>query len=162
MALVRETKLPGVGVRHEFTTEAGDVIGVLVHHDGRRDLLMYDRVDPDSCASSTGLSSQDSRALAEMLGASQIAESLRAVQQDVAGLAIEWIEIPMNSPLRSTTIADGEYRQRTGASIVAVLRDGESIPAPGPDFVLQGGDTVVAVATHEGAAALRELILPTQ
>ncbi len=121
MALVRETKLPGVGVRHEFTTDAGDVIGVLVHHDGRRDLLMYDRVDPDSCASTTELSSPDSRALAEMLGASQIAESLRAVQQDVAGLAIEWIEIPGDSQLGSSTIADGEYRQRTGASIVAVL-----------------------------------------
>ncbi|MFW2381580.1 MAG: cation:proton antiporter regulatory subunit [Acidimicrobiales bacterium] len=155
---MRETKLPGVGVRHEFTTEAGDVIGVLVHHDGRRDLLMYDRVDPDSCASTTGLSSKDSRALAEMLGASQIAESLRAVQ-NVAGLAIEWIEIPTDSPLESTTIADGEFRQRTGASIVAVLRAGDSIPAPGPDFVLLGGDTVVAVATQEGAAALRELIL---
>ncbi|MGI9609268.1 MAG: cation:proton antiporter regulatory subunit [Acidimicrobiia bacterium] len=159
MALVRETKLPGVGVRHEFTTEAGDVIGVLVYHDGRRDLLMYDRVDPDSCASSTGLTSQDSRALSEMLGASQIAETLRAVQQDVAGLAIEWIKIPSQSPLDSTTIADGEFRQRTGASIVAVLRTGESIPAPGPEFTLRGGDTVVAVATHEGAAALRRLIL---
>jgi TrkA domain protein len=162
MAVVRETKLPGVGVRHEFTTEGGDVIGVLVHHDGRRDLLMYDRVDPDSCASTTGLSAPDSRALAEMLGASQIAESLRNVQQDVAGLAIEWIEIPKDSPLGSSTISDGEYRKRTGASIVAVLRDGDSIPAPGPDFVLRGGDTVVAVATQEGAAALRELILPNR
>ncbi len=159
MALVRETKLPGVGVRHEFTTEAGEVIGVLVHHDGRRDLLMYDDVDPDACASTTGLSAPDSRALAEMLGASQIAESLRNVQQEVAGLAIEWIEIPPDSVAASTSLADGQYRQRTGASIVAVLREGASIPAPAPDFELQVGDTVVAVATHEGVAALRALLL---
>ncbi len=162
MALVRETKLPGVGVRHEFTTEAGDVIGVLVHHDGRRDLLMYDRVDPDSCASSTGLSAPDSRALAEMLGASQVAESLQPVQQEVAGLAIEWIEIPNDSSAAGHTIADGEYRKRTGASIVAVLREGASIPAPAPDFELLANDTVVAVATQDGVASLRELLLQTR
>lgn len=159
MALVRETKLPGVGVRHEFTTEAGEVIGVLVHHDGRRDLLMYDKVDPDSCASTTGLTAPDSRVLAEMLGASQIAESLQTVQQDVAGLAIEWIEVPAASAAAATSLADGEYRQKTGASIVAVLRSGQSIPAPAPDFELEVGDTVVAVGTQQGVAALRTLIL---
>ncbi|NNE95260.1 MAG: cation:proton antiporter regulatory subunit [Acidimicrobiales bacterium] len=159
MRLVRETILPGVGVRHEFTTDAGEIIGVLVHHDGRRDLLMYDRDDPDTCASTTDLSAADSRVLAEMLGASQVTESLGAVQQEVAGLTLEWIQVPADSEIGSTTIAEGQYRQRTGASIVAVLREGESIPAPGPDFVLLNGDTIVAVATQDGAAALRELIL---
>jgi len=42
---------------------------------------------------------------------------------------------------------------------VAVLRGGSSVPAPGPDFVLEAGDTVVAVATQEGVASLRSLIL---
>ena len=36
MADVRETKLPGVGVRHDFTTDDGRDVGVLVHRDGRR------------------------------------------------------------------------------------------------------------------------------
>ena len=120
---------------------------------------MYDRADPDSCASTTGLSAPDSRALAEMLGASQIAESLEAVQQEVAGLAIEWIELPAGAKAASTNLADGQYRQKTGASIVAVLRDGASIPAPAPDFELHVGDTVVAVGTNEGVAGLRSLLL---
>ena len=50
MADVRETKLPGVGVRHEFTTADGTDIGVLVHHDGRREILVYDSDDPDACS----------------------------------------------------------------------------------------------------------------
>ena len=51
MADVRETKLPGVGVRHEFTTDDGTDLGVLVHHDGRREILVYDSDDPDACSS---------------------------------------------------------------------------------------------------------------
>ena len=57
------------------------------------------------------------------------------------------------------SIADGEYRKRTGASIVAVLRAGQSIPAPEPEFILQPGDTVVAVGTREGVGALASLLV---
>ncbi len=162
MALVQKITLPGVGVRHEFTTQAGDIVGVLVHHDGRRDVLKYDRQDPDQCVSVIELSNADSQSLAEMLGAGQVTQTLQSVQQDVAGLAIEWIQLPRNSLAVERTIAAGQYRQQTGASIVAVLRSGVSIPAPQPDLVLEAGDTVVAVATHEGASALRSLLLATR
>lgn len=159
MGVVRETKLPGVGVRHEFTSERGETIGVLVHHDGRRDVLVYSAEDPDACAATIELSRADTRTMSELLGASQIAEVLGVVQQEVAGLAIEWIELPEDSPGTGASIAEGEYRRRTGASIVAVLRGGESIPAPNPDFVLQAGDTVVAIGTRDGVGTLTSLLV---
>jgi TrkA domain protein len=160
MGEVRETKLPGVGVRHEFTTNAGDDVGVLVHHDGRREILLYDTDDPDTCSTLVALSSTDARTLSELLGASQVAEVVSAVQQEIEGLAIEWLEVPEGSPALTTTIGGGEYRSRTGASIVAVLRDGSSIPAPGPEFRFAAGDVIVAVGTGEGVAALRHLVRP--
>ena len=159
MGVVRETKLPGVGVRHEFTSERGENIGVLVHHDGRRDVLVYSADDPDACSATIELSRADTRTMSELLGASQIAEALAVAQQEVAGLAIEWIELPDDSPGAGASIADGEYRKRTGASIVAVLRDGQSIPAPEPDFVLKAEDTVVAIGTRDGVSALSSLLV---
>ena len=159
MAVVRETKLPGVGVRQEFTTSEGTVVGVLQHHDGRHDLLVYDRDDPDTCSSLLHLDDEDTRTLAELLGASQLTEGLGAVQQQVEGLLIEWITLPADSIAVGTTIGEGMYRTRTGASIVAVIRGG-SIPAPGPEFAFEAGDTVVAVGTAEHLAALRTLIGP--
>lgn len=158
MAEVRETKLPGVGVRHEFTTETGYDLGVLVHHDGRREILVYDSDDPDACSSLVSLSSNDTRTVSELLGASQVTEAVAAVQQEIEGLAIEWFEISETSVAAGATIGDGMYRTRTGSSIVAVIRDGKSIPAPGPEFGLVAGDVVVAVGTVEGLAAMRELI----
>ena len=158
MGDVRETVLPGVGVRHEFTTAEGDRVGVLVHRTGRREVLVYDRLDPDSCSARLQLTTDDSRTLAELLGASQISEALTAVQQNVEGLAIEWLEVARTSPAVGTTIAEGEYRTRTGASVVAVVRGDTSLPAPEPDFAFAAGDVVVAVGTTAGLAQLRSLL----
>ena len=158
MADVRETKLPGVGVRHEFTTENGDDIGVLVHHDGRREILVYDSDDPDKCSSLVSLSAADTRTVSELLGASRVTEAVAAVQQEIEGLAIEWIELTSESPASGATIGDGMYRTKTGSSIVAVIRAGASIPAPGPEFPLETGDVIVAVGTVDGLAAMRDLI----
>jgi TrkA domain protein len=158
MSEVRETKLPGVGVRHEFTTENGDDIGVLVHHDGRREILVYDSDDPDKCSTLVSLSASDTRTVSELLGASRVTEAVSAVQQEIEGLAIEWIELSATSPAAGATIGDGMYRTKTGSSIVAVIRDGESIPAPGPEFPLLAGDVIVGVGTADGLAMMRELI----
>jgi len=158
MADVRETKLPGVGVRHEFTTDQGQDVGVLVHRDGRREILVYDDVDRDACSSMLVLSASDTRTISELLGGSRVTEAVAAVQQEIEGLAIEWFEIDDGSFAAGTTIGDGQYRTRTGSSIVAVIRSDQSIPAPGPEFGLLAGDVVVAVGTVEGLATMRDLL----
>jgi TrkA domain protein len=145
-------------VKHDFRTEDGREVGVLVHRDGRRDILVYDSEDPDTCAAQITFSRSDTRTLSELLGASQVAEAVGAVQQKVEGLSIEWITIDDDSSAVGRTIAECGYRTKTGASIVAIVRDDSSIPAPSPDAVVEAGDVVVAVGTTDGLAALRELI----
>lgn len=158
MAVVNEIHLPGVGVRHEFDTERGQRVGVIVHRDGRREIVVYDTGDPDACSSMMELSPADTRTMAELLGASQVTEAVAAVQQQIEGLTIEWINLNGQSPVIGTTIRQGEYRTRTGASIVAVLRGDTSVPAPDPEFAFESGDVVVAVGTNEGLEQLRVLV----
>jgi K+:H+ antiporter subunit KhtT len=159
MPEVSETPLPGVGVRHDFVTAAGERVAVLTHRTGRRELAVYDREDPDACVAVLHLSPDDTRTLAELLGASPVAEAVAAVQQRLEGLAIEWVTVPSGSRFVSSTMAEGAFRTRTGASIVAVLRGAETIPAPGPDHRFEGGDVIVAVGTPEGLAGLRALLV---
>lgn len=64
---IEETSLPGIGTRYDFVTEDGDRIGVLVHQSGRRELLVYDRDDPDT-ARVVCLSEHDLVRLGEVLG----------------------------------------------------------------------------------------------
>lgn len=159
MSLVRETKLPGVGVRHEFSTDGGGAMAVIVHHDGRRELMSYDDEDPDACHSLVSLSEHDTQTLAEILGVSHVTETVDVVRQAIEGLAIDWIDINAGSPMADSTIGDGRFRTRTGASIVAVMRGATSVPAPDADFVMVSGDVVVAVGTPDGLTSLRALLV---
>ncbi|HLF39916.1 MAG TPA: cation:proton antiporter regulatory subunit [Acidimicrobiia bacterium] len=158
MPEVSETPLPGVGVRHEFVTSGGERVAVLTHRTGRREIAIYDRVDPDACSSVLHLSADDTRTLAELLGASPVHEAVAAVQQQIEGLAIDWVTVPARSRFVGATIAEGAFRTRTGASIVAVVRGGTTIPAPGPDHGFEAGDVIVAVGTSDGLAQMRNLL----
>ncbi len=155
MTEVRETLLPGVGVRHEFTNEDGRDMGVIVHHDGRREFLMYSAKDPDSCAQLFTLSETDTATLAEILGVSVVNEVVSEVRQDLGGLALEWIELDDDHCAVGSSIGDGAYRSITGASIIAVIRNSRPIPEPGPDFQLFAGDIAVIVGTHDEVNDLR-------
>jgi len=157
---VSETLLPGVGVRHEFVTAGGERVAVLIHRTGRRELAIYDRADPDRSTAVLHLSHDDTRTLAELLGASPVSEAVSAVQQRLEGLAIEWVTIPAGSPVVGTTIAEGEFRTQTGASIVAIVRGATTLPAPEPNHRFEAGEIAVAVGTTDGLAQLRDLLAP--
>jgi TrkA domain protein len=155
---IHETRLPGVGLRHEFTTRSGERLGVVSHRTGRRELVVYAVDDPDACRESVELTAEESAALAELLGGSRVTEHLGELQHRVEGLAIDWIPGPPGSPFAGRTIGTAGVRSTTGVTIVAVLRQGTAHPAPGPDFRLEAGDTAVVVGTPEGIAALVELL----
>jgi TrkA domain protein len=154
---IHETALPGVGLRHDFTTRAGRQLGVITHRTGRRDLLVYDREDPDACREVVELTDEEAEALGELLGADRVVEHLADLQR-IEGLAIDWLAIRPGSPYAGRTIADTQARSRTGVSIVAVLRDDSAIPAPTPDFRLAAGDTLVVVGTTDGISGLTDLL----
>jgi TrkA domain protein len=157
MTEVTETHLPGIGVRHEFTTSTGERLAVLAHRTGRREIAVYDRADPDACSTVLHLSPDDTRTLAELLGASPVSEAIAGVQR-LEGVAIDWIPIRRDSPQAGATIGAGQLRTRTGTSIVALVRGDETLAAPGPDVVLRVDDLAVAVGTPDGLRQLRELL----
>ena len=158
MTEITETPLPGVGVRHEFTTADGERLAVLTHRNGRREVAVFDRADPDACRTVMHLSPEDTRTLAEVLGASPVSEAVSAAQR-LEGVAIDWITVPAASAMAGATIAEGELRTRTGSSVVAVVRGDQTLAAPGPDHRFAAGDVVVAVGTPDGLAQLRDLLV---
>jgi TrkA domain protein len=133
-------------------------VGVVSHRSGRRELLLYGHDDPDACLTALHLSPGDTRTLAELLGATQVSEVLATVQQRLEGVGLDWVNIPAGSPFAGSTIRRGQFRTQTGVSIVAVIRGGATVPAPGPDFELQPGDVAVAVGTPEGLSEFVDLL----
>lgn len=153
-----ETSLPGIGVRYEFDTEQGRRIGILIHRDGHRDMLVYCKDDIDSCSEMLQLSTSESASLVELLGGTKITERLSDLRHEVQGLSIEWVTVEDGSPLAGKTIGDGRVRTESGASIVAVLRGGASFPGPGPDFTLLANDTALVFGSVEGVVKAHKII----
>ena len=104
------------------------------------------------------LTGEESEVLADLLGADRIIGHLGKLQQQIEGLAIDWLEIRPGSKWVGRTIADTQARTRTGVSIVAALRDGTAKPAPGPEYEFQPDDTIVVVGTAKGVKALAEIL----
>ncbi|OFW53839.1 MAG: hypothetical protein A2V75_08360 [Actinobacteria bacterium RBG_16_70_17] len=152
MPQVEPTPLPGVGVRYDFATQKGQLLGVVHRHGGCREIHVGAAGDPDAAPLCIPLDDDEVHTLVEALGGLQVTESLTRLQQYVEGIAIEWLKVGPASPVAGTTIAGSVIRSRSGVSVVAVLRDDVTHPAPGPEFRIEAGDTLVVVGTPEGIA----------
>ena len=155
---VEEVRLPGVGVRRDFATREGRRVGVVYHRSGRRELVVYDRRDPDRCSESVGLHTEEADALAELLGAPRVVENLAALREQLPHLVTEQLPIPAGSRFAGRTLGDTRLRTLTGASVVAVLRGSELIASPRPDFPLEAEDSLVVVGTPEGLERAAQLL----
>ncbi|QFZ24121.1 potassium transporter TrkA [Saccharothrix syringae] len=137
---------------------AGRRIGVITHRDGKFELILSRRDDPDDCMASIALTPAEAATLAGLLGAPQLVAHLDEQHRDVAGVSTRQFPVIPGSRFDGRPLAETELRTRTGASIVAVVRSGAVHPSPRPDFVFAGGDLVVVVGTAEGLTAAGDLL----
>jgi TrkA domain protein len=158
MSEIHEVKLPGVGVRYEFQTAEGKRIGVISHRTGLREIYVSRSDDPDEFNRVLGLSPDDARTLAELLGATRVAEQLADLQQRLEGLVIDWLPIREDSVYAGKSIGDARIRTRTGVSVVAIVRGENALPAPGPEEILESDDYLVVVGTARGVEQAVELL----
>lgn len=158
MTEIDEVKLPGVGVRYEFKTAEGNRLGVISHRSGLREIYVSRRGDPDEFGRVLGLSPDDARTLAELLGATRVAQQLAELQQRIEGLVIDWLPLREDSVYAGRTIGDAQLRTRTGVSVVAIVRGEQAVPAPGPEQQMQSGDYLVVVGTARGVEQAVELL----
>ncbi|ROO89478.1 potassium/proton antiporter regulatory subunit (CPA2 family) [Actinocorallia herbida] len=153
---VEQTALPGIGLRHEFTTRAGRRIGVVSYRTGRRDLVVYDPQDPDRVCETVKLNDEEADALVELLGAPRIVARLNALHREVEGLVS--LQVPVSAQWAGRPMGDAQVRTQTGASIVAIVRSGQVNASPAPDFVFAAQDVVVVVGSPESTEAAGHIL----
>ena len=134
--------LPGIGVCHELALHEGRHIGIVIRRTGQRDFVVYDE-EGDGAAAGVTLTADEAIAVAEVLAAPRV-----VFPSPVEGLIVEQLPVPADSPFARRPLGGTHARTRTGASIVAVLRQGTALPSPTPEFVLHANDLVVTVGTR--------------
>ena len=154
---ISSRNLPGIGVVQEMELHDGSRVGVVTRRTGLRDLLVYDSEDPDAAAARVVLTESEANAMAELLGGPQITMALAAVN-NADGLVVEQLPLPPGSPYANRPLGDTRARTRTGASIVAIMRNGAAIPSPGPEFGLRAGDLVAVVGMQHAVDELARIL----
>lgn len=76
-------------------------------------------------------------------------------------IEVTWLTLLPGNPLIGQTLAEANLRARTGASIVAILRENEAMANPKSHTVFEANDRVGFIGDKEQIAAVEEL-LPNQ
>ena len=153
MVDVRRVKLPGVGVLHTFVTADGGKVGVVTHRSGQSDLVSFaDAGDgSDSTKVSLRLDDDEAHTLAELLGGTQITESLSHLEQ-IPGLSIDWFTVDYEDHIAGEVLGNLASKGVVGLTVVAVVRGESANPAPADDFKVFPGDTLVVAGSPEKVA----------
>jgi len=75
-------------------------------------------------------------------------ENLGRVAALFAGATVDNIQLQPGSPANGRTLKDLDIRHATGATVIAVVRNGEATTNPGPDYKLQSDDILVLLGAH--------------
>ena len=143
---LKETRLPGVGVKWTMTPSAGSRITVIQHNDGDREVYIHRRGSDEEPAAVLELHDDEARQLGALLGgAYERPKIVEELEMALGELAIEWVPVPAGSRAIGKTLAECAFRARTGITIIAILREPEPVTGAQPDDVIQEGDTLVTV-----------------
>jgi TrkA domain protein len=80
----------------------------------------------------------------------------------VPGLESGRFPIPQGSPFAGRPLGETRARTLTGCSIVAIVRDTDVVPSPGPQDLLEVGDVLVAIGSQPGLEKLAERLSATR
>jgi TrkA domain protein len=156
---LRETRLPGIGVKYSAGTAHGGRITVILHNEGLREIYWFARADDEEPQAVIQLEDDEARQLGAVIGgAYERPKVVEELEMAFGELAIEWVPVPDQSPAIGKTLAECAFRARTGITIIAILRDPEPVAGAQPNDVVRQGDTLVTVGKLGQYPAFRKLL----
>jgi len=155
---VKEHDLPGVGKKFACTTNEGDRLTLIIHNTGHRELYFFERGE-DFPTQALRLEDAEARKLGALMGGAYFQPAVAESMEMVLGqLSVDWLPLQAGSPLADRTLADTRMRERTGASIIAIIRGGEAHPNPQPDETIRAGDTLMVIGSRDQVRLASEAV----
>ena len=104
------------------------------------------------------LDADESASVGELLGGARIVEKLNRLHHEIDNLVSRQLKVGATSPYAERPLGDTRARTRTGASIVAIVRDDRVETGPAPSAILHVGDRLVTIGTEESVGKVERIL----
>ncbi|WP_136605113.1 cation:proton antiporter regulatory subunit [Paenibacillus dokdonensis] len=158
---IRESILPGIGMKYQIDAASGDRIVIVIHDDGRRELYHFSHEDDEQSISMVTLEDQEARQLAALVGGMVYKpKQLESVEMAFDELTIEWYRIDPHYACIGKSIGELNIRQNSGASVIALMdkKNGKQVN-PGSACILNAEATVVAVGERDQQKRFKQILM---
>lgn len=147
---ISEGDLPGVGKKHEIDLDDGQILVIVTHNTGRRDVFLKPEAGADSHRL-FNLSDRLARTVGTILEGAHFQPIEDTDRSTMLGEStiLEWFEIEEGSHLDGRTLAEILSDDRIDVAVVAVERGEKVLSASNAENVVQAGDTVIAAGARE-------------
>ncbi|MEA1999694.1 MAG: TrkA C-terminal domain-containing protein [Euryarchaeota archaeon] len=157
---MRISELPEIGTKYEIESPKGDKVAVIFLTTGEIELYVLES-DADK-PSVTRLTSEEARRIGSVLTGALLSieqEDVEVSFSEISDLRIHIHLCPVTKYVVGKSIEELGIRKRTGVTVVAISRKGQSIVSPPPEMVFEEGDLIVAVGKREQIKACQSVIL---
>jgi TrkA domain protein len=155
---LRETRLPGVGVKYTLPLVGGARLSVILHNDGQRELYYFGHGDEEPRAV-IRLDDNEARQLGAVIGgAYERPKIVEELEMALGELNIEWVTVPDSSPWIGKSLGECAFRRKTGVTVIAILREPEPVSGAQAEDRIQQGDTLVTVGKAGQYGEFRRLL----
>jgi TrkA domain protein len=161
MATIRESDLPGIGRKFQVATRSGELLVIIVHDTGLRELYHVAAHAPDTILSCIELDDAEARQVAGIIGGMTYQPTaLEAVEMAFQDMVIEWFKVEPEYAAVDRSIAELRVRQQSGATVIALMGPDRTTQInPDPTQVVHAGAMLVVVGSREHIQAFRHLMV---
>lgn len=158
---LKEDHLPGIGKKFSFETRSGDHLTIILYDDGRREIHHAERDHPENSISKVTLDEDEAKYVSAVVGGvTYKPTALDNIEVALGDLAIEWYKLDPNYKAIGKTIGDLRIRQRSGATIIAVIEKNHTKHInPGPNLLLTADAIVVVLGERLHQQQIRQILL---
>ncbi len=154
---LKEISLSSAGSRFTILSRNGDKIEVVIYSDGKRCIEYYKK--DAKVPASIVIDEKDAQQVAAVIGgAFNDTKILEPRDITLKKLMLEWIMLEANVTVAGKSLGELRIREKTGVSILAILRGENLLPSPKENKILLGRDYLLIIGKKEEIKKFKEMI----
>ncbi|ASN04890.1 potassium transporter TrkA [Virgibacillus necropolis] len=152
------SQLPGIGQKITMKTSEDDMLVIIVHHTGKRELYFFDDGDSEEADFAMDLTPEETRELAaQLLGATYQPVDIEKIRMFKRQIIVDYIKVKAKSSLVDKTIEESDVRNKTGATIIGIVHGEDMVAIPESDTTIKPGDVLMSIGKEEQISSLSKL-----